>query len=98
MIRPIFAISDSSETSASNSGIVPRRKIRSLNTQSQQILKNVFDFMMDEKSLQTTKLPFNQVMERSAMAVGMSRQTISKYFKSGVKETPDKKTHQSWKF
>ena len=49
--------------------------------------------MMDEKSLHTTKLPFNQVMERTAMAIGgMSRQTISKYSKGGVKETPDKKS------
>ena len=86
MIRPQFSHTDSPSEQASRS-----RPLRSVNSQSQTLNRNVNQFMLKEKEMEHSLLPLNKVMERTAMAVGLTRQTISRYLKAGKVETPDKK-------
>ena len=68
------------------------RPIRSLNKTSQRILLNVHQYFTQEKEKKEDLVEKSKVLERTARAVGLTRQTVSKYISSGdVIETPDKK-------
>lgn len=69
-----------------------RKRLRSLDKTAQQLLMNVHKYFTDEKRKGEDLVHREKVLERTAAAAGLSRQTVSKYVSSGkLKDTPDKK-------
>ena len=64
MIRPQFSHTDSPSEQASRS-----RPLRSVNSQSQTLNRNVNQFMLKEKEMEHNQLPLNKVMQGRWLSV-----------------------------
>ena len=75
MVKPEFMDSPSIDN-------FKQQSLRSLNSQSKLILKNVFEFM--EESRAGICIPLSQTLSRTATAIGMSRQWLMTWLSERV--------------